>query len=407
MSRRQALAGLLVTGTLLITTAQGGSVEMKTLPCKHFEIPQFDIAHETQRHVIVDRQKGKYLGQADTVLLADNKTIVCVYPHGHGAKEKKNPRVFVKRSTDGGLTWGDYIETPKSFYKWKNAPVIHRVTDEQGKERLVITVSYPSMRQSFSEDNGQTWSEFKDLFPASMKGKPGFKGHAPPKDIMPVDGAAGHYIAMYHDHAQGPQRKNQEGTWLVQIKTEDGGRTWSKPRIVSDVSDFKGAWPVEPGLARSPDGKQILAVCNEFKLKYPALMMTSDDEGQTWTKLKAAPNSLAGQRHRTLYLPDGRLIMTFRDRSCFKNSPSFGDFVLWVGTYEDITQGREGQYRVRLLDNKMNPGETGYSGLELLPDGTIVSTTYCSMEPKTPPIIISVRYKIEELDAMLKAASDQ
>jgi hypothetical protein len=47
--------------------------------------------------------------------------------------------------------------------------------------------------------------------------------------------------------------------------------------------------------------------------------------------------------------PDGRLFITFRDTTL--ESPTKGDWVGWVGKYEDIVDGREGQYRVRLMDN--------------------------------------------------------
>ena len=71
---------------------------------------------------------------------------------------------------------------------------------------------------------------------------------------------------------------------------------------------------------------------------------------------------------------------------------------------EDILTGREGQYRVRLLDNKLGPGETGYSGLELLPDGTFVATTYCGLEADGQPVVVSVRFKLSELDDLAREA---
>ena len=46
----------------------------------------------------------------------------------------------------------------------------------------------------------------------------------------------------------------------------------------------------------------------------------------------------------------GRLVITFRGMA--HQSSTKGDFVAWVGEYEDIVNVHEGQYRVRLLDNK-------------------------------------------------------
>ena len=52
-----------------------------------------------------------------------------------------------------------------------------------------------------------------------------------------------------------------------------------------------------------------------------------------------------------------------------------GDWVAWVGKYDDIIGARQGQYRVRLMHNTKG-ADCAYPGVELLPDGTIVTTTY-------------------------------
>ena len=69
----------------------------------------------------------------------------------------------------------------------------------------------------------------------------------------------------------------------------------------------------------------------------------------------------------------------------------------WVGTYEDISKGRPGAYRVRIMDNQ-NRWDSTYPGVEVLPDGTIVTTTYGHWEKGEAPYIVSVRFTLEELD---------
>ena len=88
-------------------------------------------------------------------------------------------------------------------------------------------------------------------------------------------------------------------------------------------------------------------------------------------------------------------MITFRDTT--RESPTQGDWVLWVGTWDDIASGREGQYRVRLMDNK-HRWDCAYPGLELLPDGTFVTTTYGHWIKGESPFIVSVRFKMEEID---------
>ncbi|MBN1420316.1 MAG: exo-alpha-sialidase [Planctomycetes bacterium] len=124
--------------------------------------------------------------------------------------------------------------------------------------------------------------------------------------------------------------------------------------------------------------------------------MTSDDEGETWTAARELPASLGGDRHLARYAPDGRLVVAFRDVA--KGSPTYGDFVAWVGTYDDIVKGREGQYRVLLISSPKKL-DLGYPGLEVLPDGTFVATTYAVLAPGEKHAVASVRFRLEEIDA--------
>jgi hypothetical protein len=152
----------------------------------------------------------------------------------------------------------------------------------------------------------------------------------------------------------------------------------------------------------------------------------SEDEGKTWSEPRPMPNELNGDRHVCKYAPDGRLLISFRDRSPSKyhgdlleiakkknepdyskiavkhglGSPTEGDWVAWVGTYDDLVNSTPGQYRIRIKDNK-NGWDTTYPGVELLPDGTFVITTYGHWEKGEEPYILSVRFSLKELDAKL------
>ena len=50
-----------------------------------------------------------------------------------------------------------------------------------------------------------------------------------------------------------------------------------------------------------------------------------------------------------------------------------------VGTYEDLINQKEGQYRI-ILDrdwtNSVYSGDTGYTGMAVQPDGTFILDTY-------------------------------
>ena len=76
-----------------------------------------------------------------------------------------------------------------------------------------------------------------------------------------------------------------------------------------------------------------------------------------------------------------------------------GDWVAWVGTWDDIAHGRNGQYSVRFKDNTKGY-DTTYPGVEVLPDDTFVVTTYGHWVQGEEPYILSIRLKLKELDQM-------
>ena len=84
-----------------------------------------------------------------------------------------------------------------------------------------------------------------------------------------------------------------------------------------------------------------------------------------------------------------------------KERPFEGDWVGWVGTWDDLVAGRKGQYFVRLKDNKKGY-DTTYPGVEVLPDDTFVVTTYGHWSANESPYILSVRFQLSELDGLAK-----
>ncbi len=310
-----------------------------------YTIPLIDLAGQTRRQVIVDREAGQYLGHPTTVLLEDGKTIVCVYPKGHGAGA-----VVLKRSGDGGLTWSDRQPTPENWATSQETPTIHRVIDAQGKKRLIMFSGLYPIRMAVSEDDGHNWSPLEPIGD--------FGGVVAMSSVEPLRTGPGHYMALFHDDGRflhgGPNKHRDSpagtttGTWTVyKTLSNDGGLTWGDPIPIAVSTD--GPHLCEPGLVRSPDGKQIAVLLRENSRKDNSYVIFSDDEGETWTEPRELPGALTGDRHVGKYTPDGRLFISFRDTT--HESSTKGDWVGWVGTYDDIVQGREGQYRVRLMDN--------------------------------------------------------
>ena len=352
-----------------------------------YSIPLIDLAAETNHQVIVDREPGQYLGHPTTVLLEDGKTILCVYPKGHG-----KGALVLKRSSDGGRTWSERLPVPENWSTSKETPSIHRVIDAQGKKRLIVWSGLYPARLAVSEDDGTTWTPLRDAGD--------WGGVVVMSSVEPLKTGAGHYIALFHDDGRfmTKEGKQQQPVVFTLYKTlsKDGGLTWSKPESIYSSSDVHLC---EPGLVRSPDGKQMAVLLRENARRKNSHIILSDDEGKTWTQPRELPGALTGDRHVGKYAPDGRLFMSFRDTT--HESKTQGDWVAWVGTYEDLMHGREGQYRVRLMDNH-HKWDCAYPGVELLPDGTFVTTTYGHWIPGERPYIVSIRLKLAELDSRVR-----
>ncbi|MGE0884020.1 MAG: sialidase family protein [Blastocatellales bacterium] len=388
---KQALlrvAVLLFSTGLFALSAITNSSSAFQQPPRGYSIPLIDLSEEKQQQVIVDREPGQYLGHPTTVLLEDKKTIIAVYPKGHG-----RGAIVMKRSTDGGLTWSDRLPTPKSWETSLETPTIHRVIDKRGKKRLIVFSGLYPIRMSVSENDGKTWSELKAIGD--------FGGIVAMGSVIRLKN--GDYVALFHDDGRFFRQDGKKTPFMTMYQTmsKDGGLTWSEPLEIFKSDQIHLC---EPGVIRSPDGKQLAMLLRENRRARNSFVMLSNDEAKSWSKPVELPGSLTGDRHTGQYSPDGRLFISFRDMA--HESPTKGDWVAWVGRYEDIIEGREGQYRVRLMDNHKNQSgwdaDCAYPGVEVLSDGTFVTTTYGHWVANEAPFIVSIRLKLSELDEKAK-----
>lgn len=355
-----------------------------------------DLNNRTSHQVVVDREEGQYLGHPTTTLLEDGKTILCVYPKGHGKGQ-----IVYKRSTDGGLTWSKRLPTPKSWSTSREVPTIHRVIGPDGKKRLIVWSGLHPARLSVSEDDGANWTE---LEPAGNWGGIVVMGF-----VEALKTGPGHYLAMFHDDGRFFEKapaKNKTRTFtLYQTKSTDGGLTWSQPEAVYKSSDVHLC---EPGCVRSPDGKTLAVLLRENARRKNSHIIFSKDEGKTWSTPLELPLALTGDRHTGKYGPDGRLFLSYRcisPKAKAKERPFEGDWVGWVGTWDDLVKGNSGQYFFRLKDNTKGY-DTSYPGVEILPDSTFVTTTYGHWIKGEAPYVLSSRFQLKDLDAMAEESKE-
>ena len=346
-----------------------------------FSIPQIDIANDVERQVTIDKEEGQYLGHPTTVLLEDGKTILCMYPKGHG-----RGALVMKKSVDGGHTWSERLPVPDSWATSKETPHVCPVVDAKGTKRLILFSSLYPVRMSVSEDDGVTWSELEKIGD--------YGGIVAMADV--IETGKGCYTAFFHDDGRFIK---EGGKWnafhVYAVDSTDGGLTWSAPRVVAHNPELHLC---EPGLIKSPDGQKYAMLLRENSRRANSQICFSEDNGKTWSTPVAMPGSLTGDRHQATYAKDGRLFVSFRDTG--DESPSKGDWVAWVGTFDDLEQGKEGQCRIRLSDNT-HRSDCAYPGVELLPDGTIFTATYGHWDGVKKPYIRGIHLKLSEMDALL------
>ena len=345
-----------------------------------FGTPLVDLARETSRQVVVDREPGQYLGHPTTQLMADG-TLLVVYPKGHGS----GPIVY-KRSGDGGLTWSDRLPVPESWATSQEVPTLYQVQRPDGGVRLVLFSGLYPIRRAISDDQGESWSELEPI------GE--FGGIVAMASLHQQQN--GQVLAFFHDDGRFLQESGEAGSFHVYAtRSVDAGLTWSDPWIVADHAE---AELCEPGLVASPDGTRLALLLRENSRAFESFIVFSDDDGESWSEPRELPRALTGDRHTARYAPDGRLVITYRDMAA--DSPTKGDWVAWVGSWDDLESGQAGAFRVRLMDNT-STWDAAYPGLELLSDGTLVATTYGHWTSGDEPYVVSVRFTMGELDARL------
>ncbi|HIC23616.1 MAG TPA: exo-alpha-sialidase, partial [Planctomycetes bacterium] len=312
------------------------------------------------------------------VLLEDDKTVLCVYPKGHG-----KGAIVYKKSQDGGKSWSDRLPTPQNWASSKEVPTIHRVIDGEGTKRLILWSGLYPARLAVSEDDGASWS--------GLKAAGDWGGIVVMGSVARL--ADGRYASWFHDDGRFLRSKRGPSRFdVLQTISSDGGLTWSAPISIAHRADVHLC---EPGFVRSPDGKTIALLLRENSRTRNSFVIFSKDEGLSWSAPRELPAALTGDRHTAIHTGDGRLFISFRDTT--RESVTKGDWVGWVGKWQDIIDGSEGQYRVRLMDNHVG-GDCAYPAILQQKDGTIIAITYGHWSPGESPWIACRRFTIDELD---------
>lgn len=406
---------------------------------KNYTIPQLDLSVKPAnlesrfeylyKNTVVD-DSTDYLAHPDSVLLK-NGNILTLYPAGHG-----KGAILNKISSDGGKSYTSSIESsPKSWKDSLETPTVYRLEfcDPNTPDKLILISAnsrWPNMvtpggfNCSVSCDEGKTWSEFKTFY--SMK--EGYKyipmvAMASLTRLKENGEFADKWMGFFHD-------KYFRNYKTILTFDKSGNAHWSRP-----VPYFKSYRKIERRsnmceveCIRSDYGKgdELCLITRSNSKKENSLISFSHDEGETWSEPVYAPASLNGERLKADYTKDGRLFITFRSierdpqkikENYDKSNNWFSEgYVAWVGTYDDLKNGTEGQYRIKIahtyLDSQTEPAkkanaDTGYCGNVVLNDGTIVTSSYGQFgekkeDGKYKTYIISKRINLDDTDELVK-----
>lgn len=379
----------------------------------------------------------EYIAHPDSVLLK-NGNILTMYPAGHG-----KGAVLNKVSTDGGLSWSESIQnTPSSWENSQETPTIYRLTFTDGKtaDKLIMISANPKWNNkpttggfncSLSSDEGETWSEFELFYNKDSDG-----------GVIPIVAMSSltqlkengkfvdKWMGLFHD-------SDFYNYKTILTFDENGNMQWSKPEkyfsAYRDIEKETNMCEVEVIRSDMGKGDELCLISRSNTKDANSLISFSTDEGKTWSEPVYAPAALNGERHKADYTPDGRLFITFRSvergKKAAENSPienrdgwmSEG-WVAWVGTYDDIKNGTEGQYRIKLAHTYLKlqqtkdyaaNSDTGYCGNVVLDDGTIVTTSYGCFDKddkislfENRTFIVSKRINLNDIDELAKALSE-
>ncbi|MCE9548714.1 MAG: glycoside hydrolase, partial [Planctomycetia bacterium] len=307
--------------------------------------------------------------------------------------------LVLKRSTDGGRTWGPLIVVAEDGDNSLNNPLLvvvrpsgrillmyQRYPAHTGEAKVVAGLDGNKICRTLlqqSDDDGLTWSAPREIT-ASVKR---------PTKVTSVASGPGIGIQLQRGEHRGrivmPFNQGPTGDWRVYaVLSDDGGKTWRYGDIAPE--DGRGH-ANEVQMVELADGSIRLNARAEPKAGRRKTAV-SRDGGQTWSKLESVDELIdprcMGSTIRYGELPE-KAVAGERSRLLFSN-PADAQHRLRGTVRLSYDEGRTWPV-ARVLE----PGSFAYSCLASLPDGTIG----CLYEGDNYRKIIFARFTLDWLTA--------
>lgn len=192
--------------------------------------------------------------------------------------------MWMLRSTDGGMTW------PAPYRVPVNSP--HGPVAAGGRLIYAGKELYGGKRVGVceSKDDGVTWRWL-----AEIPARPGDDA-ANYHELHAVEAAPGHLIAQIRNHNKANERET------LQSESMDNGKTWSVPRTI-------GVWGLPSHLLKLKDGR-LLMTYGYRRAPMGNLARVSEDRGRTWSAPIVISDDGNGDLGypSTVEMPDGELL---------------------------------------------------------------------------------------------------
>ncbi len=441
---------------------------------KDYTIPLIDLENKPEgldskydylfdeRTIVDPENTTDYLAHPDSVLIKDASgslnTIMTMFPEGHG---KGNVKVRI--STDKGKSYAQSseIKVPASWAKSQETPTVYRLIFNNDNipssdDKLIMISGNPKwyndpktkkngFNASISSDEGKTWTEFETFYGREYfswwQSYKVFDAIVAMSSLTRLKDPTTHewkdeWMGLFHD-------RNWNCYKTILSFDGNGKMNWSYPEkyFNNEYNNYRkiqkksNMCEVEVIRSEGGEGNELCLITRSNSKKINSLISFSSDEGKTWSEPVEVPASLNGERHKAEWVKDGdnwRLFITFRsiERSLDKIAKYAPDlkstgwmsegWIAWVGDWDDLKNGTEGDYRVKLahtyLGDETAPqrsanADTGYCGNVVFDDGTIVTSSYGRFgewdenekryvnSQKT--YILSKRVNLKDLDAIV------
>ncbi len=188
--------------------------------------------------------------------------------------------LVMKRSTDGGLTWGPLrvVYDAGPVEAGNPAPVVDRTT---GDIVLPFVVDRQRPHVTRSTDGGLTWSTPQDIT-ASAK-DPAWDGFSfgPNHSIQLQRGEHAGTLVVPSNHNLAGQNLEPDGREVSLIYSDDGGATWSIGGTL--VNPIAGIGPNESSVTELVDGTLYVNARNQGGFSRHRLIGYSEDGGLSFT----------------------------------------------------------------------------------------------------------------------------